>query len=65
MVRDIHHAMISDVDGQPGLVERVRVLEQFKSRIDRLSGTIAVAGIGSILTLIVNLVLLWMKSKGV
>lgn len=47
MVKDIHGALISDVDGKPGIVERMRVQESFKKFVEKWLGVIIAAGITS------------------
>jgi len=62
MVRDIHSALISGVDGKRGIVERVRVLETSHSTINKWSGIVIGAGITSVVSCIVGAVFLFLRN---
>ena len=57
MVKEIHEAIVGNIDGTPGLMERVRCLETFKNSIMTKFNAI----LGFIGTNIVVLVMIFLK----
>jgi hypothetical protein len=57
MVQEIHTVIVGSIDGKPGLLERIRNLENFKTKLVSIVRT----SIGLIITNLVTIIILILK----
>lgn len=60
-VNQIHAALISGLDGKPGLMERVRALEIFKTTVSGVTKTLVLLTLTNISALAIQLVMHFVK----
>lgn len=56
LTREIHSVMISGLDGKPGVIERLKNLERYKSGVSRWFLLVISTGVVGIVTMIVDVI---------